>query len=243
MDKITYLFDVDGTLTKPIQKMEAGFTVSFLSWMNDKTVFLAAGSNIEKIQRQLPSSVLSRLDGIFCCMGNEFWQKNKLIYQNEFNVPFRLKEMLTSFQMYTSFPVKAKKGGRGNIFEHRAGMLNFTTIGRNADTEERNKYCKWDEKYGERKSIALEIEDQFPELEARLGGQISIDIQPKGNNKSQASQWVRENIGGEIIFVGDKCLKGGNDYDIVFDLIRNQDGLFFQVDSPDETEGLLKDLK
>jgi phosphomannomutase len=243
MDKITYLFDVDGTLTKPTQKMDTGFTASFLSWMNGKRVFLAAGSNIEKIQGQLPFSVLGRLDGIFCCMGNEFWQNNKLIYQNEFDVPFRLKEMLTSFQMYTSFPIKVKEGGRGKIFEHRAGMLNFTTIGRNAGIEERNKYYKWDEKHGERKRIAFEVEDQFPDLEARLGGQISIDIQPKGNNKSQASQWVRKNIGGEIIFVGDKCFKGGNDYDIVFDLIRNQDGLFFQVDSPDETEGLLIDLK
>ena len=144
--------------------------------------------------------------------------------------------------MYGSFPVKAKLGGRGPIFEERSGMVNFTTLGRSAEKEERLKYYKWDQENGERESIAKEIEENFPELEARLGGQISIDIQPKGNNKSLASRWVRDNLGGEIIFVGDKCFKGGNDYDIVLDLLENKDGVFFQVDNPNETLKLLQDI-
>jgi len=55
------------------------------------------------------------------------------------------------------------------------------------------------------------IEDTFPELEATVGGQISIDIYPKGKNKAQ----VLQDIIGPITFFGDKCQPGGNDYPIV----------------------------
>ena len=79
-------------------------------------------------------------------MANELWQKEHLIYQQEFNMDPFLKEMLISFQMYTKFPIKPKVGGRGAIIEERPGMINFTTIGRNTSIEERNRYYEWDQK-------------------------------------------------------------------------------------------------
>ena len=254
MNKKTFLFDIDGTLTAPRRGMDISFSMDFLCWMSGKRVFLVTGSDKEKANEQMPASILHRCEGLFCSMANEFWKtKNKinvenggpgeLIYRNEFSPDPFLKEMLLSFQMYTKFPIKPKVGGRGVIIEDRPGMVNFTTIGRNASTEERNKYYKWDQEVGERERIAKEVEDRFPTLEVRLGGQISIDIQPKGYNKSQASQWVRENIGGKIVFVGDKCHKGGNDYDIVLDIMRNKDGEYFPVDSYEETRQLLGSLE
>ena len=56
-----------------------------------------------------------------------------------------------------------------------------------------------------------EIMKQFPELEATVGGEISIDIYPKGKNKSQ----ILDHVEGDITFFGDKCKEGGNDYPIV----------------------------
>jgi len=44
-----------------------------------------------------------------------------------------------------------------------------------------------------------------------------------------------------MIYFGDKCFKGGNDYDIVLDLRENRDGKFFQVESYRETMLLLSD--
>ena len=238
---MVYLFDIDGTLTPPRQKMDGGFLFFFLSWMEGKKVFLVGGSDLEKVHEQIPRSVSHRCEGIFCCMGNEFWQKDKIIYQNNFDPAPRLREMLTSFQMYTKFPIKAKVGGRGAIFEFRTGMLNFTTIGRNADSEERNKYYEWDKKSGERIHIAQEVEKSFPDLEARLGGQISIDIQPKGYNKSQASKWVRENVDKDILFIGDKCMEGGNDSDIYLD-VKNNKGSVWQVGGFHDTMEVLARL-
>ena len=238
----SYLFDVDGTLTAPMKKMESSFVFDFLSWVEGKRVFIVAGSNIEKVQKQLPSSVLSRCEGIFCSMANEFWQKGELIYRNEFEANIWLTEELIRFQMYTPFPIRVKRGGRGDIIERRPGMINFAPIGRNADIQERERYYEWDQKNGERARIAKRIEEKFPELEARIGGQISVDIQPKGNNKSQATKWIRKNVGGEMTYFGDRCLEGGNDYDVVLDLVEHQDGTFFQVDNYLETQELLRGL-
>ena len=92
MDKqITYLFDVEGTLTNPLEKIDSSFAMSFLGCMTGKRVFLAAGSNLEKVERQIPSSVLNRLEGIFCCMGNEFWQKKELFIKMILNYLFSYK--------------------------------------------------------------------------------------------------------------------------------------------------------
>ena len=55
------------------------------------------------------------------------------------------------------------------------------------------------------------VETTFPHLEASIGGQISIDIYPKGKNKSQ----ILDDVKGDITFFGDRCELGGNDYPIV----------------------------
>ena len=55
------------------------------------------------------------------------------------------------------------------------------------------------------------VETTFPHLEASIGGQISIDIYPKGKNKSQ----ILDDVKGDITFFGDRCEFGGNDYPIV----------------------------
>ena len=231
-----YLFDIDGTLTNPRQKMSRQFTKRFLKWMDDKSVFLVAGSNLEKVSEQVPPEVIAKCEGVFCSMGNQFWSGKNLVYENEWAPDPLLIEALTAFQMYTKFPIPLKEQfGRGEIIERRPGMLNFTTIGRNADTRERERYYEWDTKNGERKNIVSQLEKSFPELDFRIGGQISIDIQPKGHNKSQASEWIRKNLGGRMIFTGDSCHKGGNDYDICLDIKKHKDGEFHQVDSPEET--------
>ena len=114
--------------------------MQFLSWMINKDVFFVTGSDKQKVDEPLPSSIMKRCDGVFCSMANEFWQKDKLIYRNKFNPDPHLKEMLMSFQMYTKFPIMPKLGGRGKIIEERPGMINFRTIGRNAGEEERKRY-------------------------------------------------------------------------------------------------------
>jgi phosphomannomutase len=232
--KISYLFDVDGTLTEPRQRMDNGLSCRFLHWAQGKCFFLVTGSDRDKLFEQLPSSILSRASGVFTSMANELRVNGRIIYENKWEPPIELLTLLISWRMKSPYPDK-----RPVFLEHRVGMLNFSVAGRKSNVEERNSYHDWDRLYRERETIAKDIEKQFPRVEAKLGGQISIDIQPKGNNKSLASKWVRKTKGGEIIFFGDKCNEGGNDYDIVQDIVKNGDGRCYPVKNSLETFELL----
>ena len=69
-----YLFDVDGTLTEPRQKITSEFKYFFLEWMKDKIVYLVSGSDIEKIRQQIPEEIERQCAGIYCCMANEYYE-------------------------------------------------------------------------------------------------------------------------------------------------------------------------
>ena len=58
--------------------------------------------------------------------------------------------------------------------------------------------------------ICNTIMTRFPKLEASIGGEISVDIHPKGQDKSQ----ILKDLEGDIMFFGDRCEPGGNDYPI-----------------------------
>ena len=53
----------------------------------------------------------------------------------------------------------------------------------------------------------------WPSLDCAIGGQISIDIYPKGLDKSQSYHRVKgKNPDHAIIFCGDRLMPGGNDF-------------------------------
>ena len=191
----SYLFDVDGTLTYPRQKMKDNHIVPFLSWMSDKGVFIVAGSDREKVLEQLPASILARCSGVFCCMGNELWDKDHLVYRNEWKPPIELVADLVNIYLDSPYP-KAKRAL--DYFEERSGMLNFTIVGRKATAEQRADYASWDTQEQERRDIVNILSNKYSDLDFKIGGQVSIDIQPKGANKAQASQWVRKYISKDI---------------------------------------------
>ena len=133
--------------------------------------------------------------------------------------------MLNSLLADSEYPNRT-----GNDIEIRIGMVNFSIVGRNATQDERKDYCEYDEGCQEREKLQSIIQDAFPELEVAIGGQISLDIYPKGKNKAQALQYMK----GPVYFFGDKTLPGGNDYEIASKLL-NPPHKIFQVNDWNET--------
>ena len=127
----------------------------------------------------------------------------------------------------------------GNHIEQRVGLVNFSIIGRNCSQIQREAYYKWDQIHKERLTICNYLMENFPEIEASIGGQISIDIYQKGGNKAQ----VLDDINGEVYFFGDKMEKGGNDYPIADRLKKDKRKYkLFKVNSPEETWSILKKI-
>ncbi len=234
--KRAFLFDVDGTLTDPLKKMDSNFVYFFLDWIKNKDVFLVAGSDLEKVTKQIPSSVISRCKGVFSSMGNQLNINGNIIYKNNWKPPVKLLSELLTWHNKSPYKNKKKK-----YLEKRIGMLNFSIAGRESSIKERERYYKWDKVYGERESIVEDLSKKFPKVDFRIGGMISIDIQPKGFNKSLATRWVRGNEGYKMVYFGDKIHEGGNDYDAILDLKENKDGEYHKIKSPEETKKILID--
>lgn len=89
----------------------------------------------------------------------------------------------------------------------------------------------------ERKYLARDIEKRFSDLNAVVGGQISIDIYPKGMNKSIIANDLKEKY--ELIFFGDKTGYGGNDYPLSMMIQLGELGRTYQVDDWEVTRKLL----
>ena len=220
--------------------MSLSFQKEFIAWANKKQLFIATGSDYQKTKEQVPQNVLDCFKETHCCMGNEIRDsKGKIIERSSFTIPEDLDEKLQIFLKKSIYPVKT-----GNHIEFRTGMVNFSIVGRNATLQERLDYAEWDLLNNERIKLVDIINKDYPTLNASIGGSISIDIIEEGRDKGQVINYL-ENLGAsKVVFVGDKCHPGGNDYGIIREL-KNSNLAFewYQVNGPEETLALLRTNK
>ena len=211
-----YIFDIDGTLTPSRQKMDKSFLEFFKIWAMTHKFYLVTGSDIANTREQLPLEVMSMAQGIYCCCGNEYYipssTKEPIFFEKQYALEFDAPNDLTEYlldQLETStYPKRC-----GNHIEKRNGMLNFSIVGRNCNLKERKDFFEWDNKFTKRDRIAAHIRENWTEIDASLGGQISIDIYPKGKDKSQVLEKIlKDSPDYNYVFVADRAYPGGNDY-------------------------------
>lgn len=239
-NKVCYVFDVDGTLTEPRQQISDSFANEFILWSMQKQCFIATGSDFEKTKQQVPWDILDCFENIFCCMGNEVRNNlGQILKKSDFVIPDLLNEDLKTILENSKCPIKT-----GTHIEFRTGMINFSTVGRNADFEQRKSYNLWDNKHNERQEIVNFINKKYPTLDATVGGSISIDIIEEGCDKGQIVHYL-ENAGAtKVVFVGDKCYPGGNDYGIVRELQKSDLAFeWYNVEGPEDTLKLIRTNK
>ena len=240
MPETLYLFDVDGTLTHPLSEVDDVFAEVFLSWRREKNkkVYLVTGSDIKKTKRQLFSSFIDQCEGIFTCSGNVFYSKGQKIYENTLHLP---PDFIENLQLYLDIGSRWNRK-TGTHIEIRSGMVNFSTVGRNASPNLREAYYKWDQTHREREDIVDYIRGIYPEFEVSIGGQISVDIYPAGKNKAQVVDKLEEIHGSDVslVFVGDRNLPGGNDWPLAQRLEAREGSTWYQVLSYEETRALIE---
>ena len=246
MDRI-FIFDVDGTLTPSRQPMTKEFQTFFKQWIKKNKFYLVTGSDLPKLQEQMCMYDIEA-EGIFTCCGNQFWLPNPsvpiqsadLIYDNKFKVPRKLNKLLGTILSNSIYPHRY-----GNHIEDRGSMVNFSIVGRDCNQEQREEYYKWDKEKGERKIIAQAIKEKFPDLDAVIGGQISIDIYPKGNDKSQVLNVIEQERlvpPNEYIFIGDGIENGGNDYPLAELMDNTEICDWYHTDGWEHTKEILENL-
>lgn len=202
------IFDVDGTLTGPRRVMYDDFARFFRCIVSQYAVYLVTGSDLPKLEEQIPGWLHKDVAGSFTCSGNELWVHGEAIYRRTHRFSDDLIEFLNGFIAKSTYPKRT-----GNHIEARSGTLNASVVGRNATMADRQDYLRYDNLSGERVTLQQAVRDRFPAYEANCGGQISVDIAPVGWNKAQVYTQLKARHGAaQYCFFGDNIRPGGNDY-------------------------------
>jgi phosphomannomutase len=236
MTNPVFVFDVDGTLTPARQTIDPEFESWFYNFCQNNPVFLVSGSDRPKTLEQVGQRIYDACLGVYQCNGNEHWYHNRRVKTNGWKPSYELKHYLQNKLHHSKYPFKTD-----NHIEMRTGMINFSTVGRDANQQQRQAYYEWDKKHKEREHIADELNRKFKELYASIGGHISIDIYPKGADKSQIIKDF-EGVYDYIHFFGDRTEHGGNDYSIALVIQLGNLGKVNQVESWQHTWDLLKEF-
>lgn len=223
MTKKLILFDVDGTLTIPRNKICPEMTdiLRKLNKIPDIELGFVGGSDIQKQIEQLGKETLELFPWKFTENGLKsykhdilFHSKNIIEYWGEDKYQYLINTIL---QLLAEIKLPCK---RGNFIELRTGMINVSPIGRSCSQKERDEFEQFDKEYEIRKKLISQIKKNMGEISDditfSIGGQISMDIFPRGWEKTYCLQFVEKEY-EEIYFFGDKTNPGGNDYEIYQD--------------------------
>uniref|UniRef100_A0A2A4JJZ2 Phosphomannomutase n=1 Tax=Heliothis virescens TaxID=7102 RepID=A0A2A4JJZ2_HELVI len=241
---ILYLFDVDGTLTKPRQVISEELKNFLLEKVKSKVaVGLVSGSDYVKIAEQMDGpEVAAKFDYVFCENGVVQYRGGKLISSESIlgHLGEKLLQRVINFSLgyMSNIELPAK---RGNFIEFRSSMINICPVGRSCSQSERDEFVKYDSIHSIRQQFVDALKSEFKDsgLTFALGGQISVDVFPTGWDKTYCLKHVADRNFEEIHFFGDKTMPGGNDYEIYND----SRTIGHKVTSPEDTkEQLVKYL-
>nr|XP_025130474.1 phosphomannomutase 2 isoform X1 [Bubalus bubalis] len=203
------LFDVDGTLTAPRQKITKDMDC-FLQKLRQKIkIGVVGGSDFEKVQEQLGDDVIKKYDYVFPENGLVAYRDGKLLCKQ--NIQGHLGEALIQdlINYCLSYIAKIKlPKKRGTFIEFRNGMLNVSPIGRSCSQEERIEFYELDQKENIRQKFVEDLRKEFAGkgLTFSIGGQISFDVFPDGWDKRYCLEHVEKDGYKTIYFFGDKTM-------------------------------------
>ena len=231
-----YIFDIDGTLTPSRNKIDKQFQELFKNFISAYRVWLISGSDHTKTIEQIGVDIWKDVERVYQCSGNQLFKKGSLIRSSDWEIPIQTKGCLEKFLKQSKYPHRY-----GNHIEERPGMVNFSIVGRQCTQEQREEYFKWDNKHKERIEFSKELRERYLGLDAVVGGEISIDIYPRGKDKGQIVDELKDD---KFMFFGDRLEPGGNDYSMKLATIHKKlkGNEFFHVKSWKDTRNILSSI-
>lgn len=251
--KRLFLFDMDGTLTVARKKMSHNMLGSLTSLQkNGWDIGIISGSDMNYIEQQCNimfdiSPLNPRLVHFLPCNGTKYFKNFKKVWEYSMRNQLgdnTLKELMKNLlyaqqnlmALYPQLPLT------GNFIQMRGSVLNWCPIGRNADDMQRKAWVKLDKNFNIRESFLNHISGKIntDKITIKLGGETSFDIYPKGWNKTFPIEKIPFSAYNKICFVGDRCLKNGNDEEL-YNYLNNKNNCYaYQVNNPQETINIIQ---
>lgn len=224
--KLNCLFDMDGTLT-PAREAMSGEVLAALKKLNEKfNIGIVSGSIIEYIKEQCSELLDSEIDlDIYPCNGTSKFEKRglsiSLVEENnmmdqvgEENFK-RLTEEILRKQLWLIKNFKNDFLYTGTYIQYRDSMINWCMCGRDSKKRERDAFSRFEKETNIRKLLVSMIKNSVRDfsdtLNFAVGGSTSIDIYPKGWDKTFCLKNYKEE---DTFFIGDACKPGQNDFEI-----------------------------
>ena len=253
MSKVV-LFDMDGTLTPPREKMNSNILKPLSELQkNGFEIAIVSGSDLDYIKEQC--ELLWDINNVdpykihfLPCNGTKYFLSNSSGFEKKYDLNMKdtvgeytynnVIRILLDCQSSIRYLVGEDIPLSGTFVQYRGSMINWCPIGRDASTEERKIWVHLDEKYKIRETMLKRLMSYpvFHSLQVKLGGETSFDIYPNGWDKTYA--WNVFEDYKEIYFVGDRCFPKGNDYEAYIRAGNNG----FNTAGPDETISIISEI-
>jgi len=256
------LFDMDGTLTKSRNKIDDSMIDCVIDLLRYCDIGIVTGSGFDYLSEQCsdlwendnftPGKNGQNNITLFPCNGTQAFKRFEgewiSFYEKNMREEIGGERFSSLLQGILRLQTKYvndyfRKGPlTGNFVSIRGSLINWSPIGRCANSEEREKFSKIDKKYSIRPNLRSQLlfflESRYIEnVIVSLGGDTSLDIYPRGWDKTHVLKHFDKNI--DAWFVGDRCHGAGNDRSIYERLLPQKRS--FQTTGPNETIRIIYD--
>ena len=250
------LFDMDGTLT-PARKMISPLMINSLRKLRGLAdIGILTGSGFGYVQEQCSKLWDGICDDnsslqILPCNGTQQYRWKDTSWQLISSVDMidemgesysALIRYLMSVQYQLLSTTLSNLSVTGTFFQYRGSMLNWCLIGRDSNDEARAAFYELDKNKQIRQKIKDDVEAYlelvgYDNVSLGLGGHTSIDIYPKGWDKTYALSYFPNR---KIWFIGDSCTGSGNDRSIYEAIRKHERG--YITSGPDETLRIIEEI-
>ena len=268
MTKRVFYFDMDGTLTLHRQIISSTMIKNLRLLMKKGAVAIITGSKLQDIRYQmnldhlkeiLTERELNKLI-LMPCNGTKIYQWNLALNEWTMTDGVNIKEnsSINLQKLYRAI-IKCQQilldkenymGGfeiEPDFIDYRGSLINWAPIGRSSSLSQRQLFINLDNRVNLRdyminllQSMLIKDRNQLDQLDIAKGGQTSLDIYPKGWNKTYGLWHFKDDTHW---FIGDACEPGQNDHQIYLNVkAKSNSERSFKTKGPDHTLQIIDDI-
>jgi len=237
--------DMDGTLTESRQEAGQDMVNIMCKILQEHLFCIISGASYERIKKQVLTKMppIPEIKDMYIVAqsGAEIYDCSKMIYKRAMSPPDKMlvKMLLNNIAMING-EILERHGIKIDLLNplivDKGSQITFSIAGVNTDISIKKII---DSDASIRKSIVAILKPFLPpNINMAIGGTTSIDFTPKGINKRFGVQYLQRHLGvgiEDIVYIGDKCFIGGNDW-------IGSEYNYHNVTSPNETLNILKNI-
>lgn len=214
------MFDLDGTLARSKQAIDANMGDLIAKLLGETNVSVVSGGALSQFLKQVVAQLPpdANLDNLYILPTsgaalyeheNGEWKKiyEERLTEKESHIIESAMRAVSAETHIIDFSTPAY----GERIEYRGGQMTLSALGQHAPIE---KKMQWDPTRVKRNTLQGMLASRLPEFSVSMGGITSIDVTKAGIDKAYGVHQLCERLGikeSDTLYIGDELGPGGND--------------------------------